>query len=228
VTTTRHDFTRVSSHTTNNPGLATTPQHVLREAQQQSVARPGPSQATTGYANLAPNIAPGDDTEKYLLSPHGTPHSQRFVDAMAQQQQERLEDMDTPPFDSYMGPINVIVKKNQVNFGTTYGLNPDMSPVQDFEMFAPDSALSTPTFMTFPDASPVGGSQQGWISEDETASTRRTSRRISNGIIDRVNKFESMGTEIAQRPATPPNRNAISKFPTHKESKQASKQASRH
>jgi regulatory protein SWI5 len=154
-----------------------------------------------------------NDSEKYLLSPHGTPHGERFVNVIAHQQQEQLRDIDALPFDSYMGPINMIVKKNQVNFIATYGLNIDMDPAQDFDLLAPESTLSTPTFMTFPDASPVVTPQQGWISEDETASTRRASRRISNGIIDRVNKFESIGAETAQRPMTPPNRNAASKFP---------------
>lgn len=128
------------------------------------------------------------------MSPQAPLHPQ-FMEAMAAQGQ--MTDLSGLSFDSYMGPMNAMMKKNQTSFASN----------QEFEFFGPDSALSTPTFMTFPDTSPAG-SGQGWISEGETASThsRRTSRRISNGIIDKVAKFEAMNNmdASAQRPATPP------------------------
>jgi regulatory protein SWI5 len=133
-------------------------------------------------------------------------------------QQGQMADMSGLPFDAYMGPMNVILKKNQATFANSNANsnnNNTMSQPHDFEFYGPDSALSTPTFMNFPDTSPAG-SGQGWISEGETASshTRRTSRRISNGILDKVAKFESMGNgnDVSrQRPATPPAQNVNGK-----------------
>ncbi|OTB12256.1 hypothetical protein K445DRAFT_77175 [Daldinia sp. EC12] len=163
--------------------------HVLREAQKQRIARPGPQQA---YANLA-----SDDS--YLISPHGTPPTQSFEGKgfgnLSNQQDMQIN------LDMYNGPMNVIFKKNQENFSS------NMTSSQDFEQFP--SALSTPTLMSFQD-SPTGG--PGWISEGETSSTRRNSRRISNGILDRVAKFENLGIDV-QRPLTPPRQDATDYFP---------------
>jgi regulatory protein SWI5 len=176
-TTTRQDFTTVS--TTTNLGLATQ-HHVLREAQQQRIqARPGP--IPQAYTN-------NDHENGYLISPHGTPQTQRFADASC-------FDPAAVPFDQYPP------RYHQVQFDGAMGGS------KDFELFSSDSALSTPTFVSFSDAP---GSAQGWISEGDTSSTRRTSRRISNGIMDRVAKFESMGMDEVQRPLTPPHQNATS------------------
>lgn len=91
---------------------------------------------------------------------------------------------------------------------------------QDFQLFAntsPHGLQSPNAFMNFQDASntvgfpPAATSPQGWASEDDTSSTRRASRRVSNGIMDRVSKFEGMAMEM-QRPATPPHQNDNSKF----------------
>jgi regulatory protein SWI5 len=183
----RQEMNTVSNNT--NQGLSTTPQHVLREAQQQRTARPGHGQP---YINMAPH------DENFLISPQGTPHSQRFETARFDGQQP---DCMSLPYDVYAGPVNVIIKKNQPNYA-----GDGMMPTQDFELFAPDSALSTPTFVTFQESA----SASGWLSEGETSSTRRTSRRISNGIMDRVAKYEGMGVEGIQRPATPPSQNAPS------------------
>lgn len=194
TTTIRQDFTTVSTSTTNNTGLATTTQQCLRESQQQRAARPGPSQANFNTIN--------QDGESYLLSPQGTPQAQRF-DGLPQTNQDTCMAV---PFSGYMGPMNIIIKKNQLNLQAT-----DMVGVQEFDFFGSDSAMSTPTFASFADGSP-STSQQGWMSEGDTASTRRTSRRISNGIMDRVAKFEGLGMEALQRPMTPPNQNATSKY----------------
>ncbi|KAI0838349.1 hypothetical protein F5Y06DRAFT_44881 [Hypoxylon sp. FL0890] len=183
----RQEFPTVSNATNNTGSIQS--QHVLREAQRQRIARPGPQQA---YANLASD-------ENYLISPHGTPRTQSFEgqgfgNLPAQQGMQVSLDM-------YNGQMNAIIK-NQESFSS------NMTASQDFETF-PSSAMSTPTFMSFQD-SPTGG--PGWISEGETSSTRRSSRRISNGIMDRVNKFETMGLEV-QRPLTPPRQNATDYFP---------------
>ncbi len=63
--TNRQDYATVSR--TTNPGLATTSQHVLREAQQQRIARPGPSQPSNNGFSISQA-----DSENFLLSP--TPH----------------------------------------------------------------------------------------------------------------------------------------------------------
>jgi len=192
----RQDFSTVS--TTTNPGLPTTPQHALREAQQQRTARPGPGHQQHPYAVLAT----GTD-EGFLLSPQGTPHSQRFdaacFDGVSAGPQQ---DCMGIPYDAYGGQISLMIKKNQGGFANNMAgsyLDLDHS----------DSALSTPTFMTFDEST---AASQGWMSEGETASTRRTSRRISNGIMDRVSKFENMGADGLSRPVTPPpHQNANSK-----------------
>jgi regulatory protein SWI5 len=94
---------------------------------------------------------------------------------------------------------------------TSFSNNGAIDPSRDFEFFGSGSALSTPTFLTFPDSSPAS-TCQGWISENDTASTqsRRTSRRISNGIMDKIAKFEALGSGTntpSQRPSTPDNQN---------------------
>ncbi|KAF4981825.1 hypothetical protein FZEAL_2452 [Fusarium zealandicum] len=180
---TRQDY--MVSTNTNNTGPANSQHHVLREAQQQRIqARPGTRQHP--YASLAPSGA-----ENYLMSPHGTPQTQRFDPSCF--------DPNSLPFDPYAADLNVMMSKGQAG-----GYGDNMSGGKDFDLFNNDSALSTPTFMNFPEAS----STQGWVSEGDTSSTRRTSRRISNGIMDRVHKFENM--DGLQRPTTPPNQNAHS------------------
>ncbi|KAI8631445.1 hypothetical protein F5Y19DRAFT_396436 [Xylariaceae sp. FL1651] len=185
----RQEFSMVSNPT-NNTGLANSPQQVVREAQQQRLARPGPQQA---YANLATD-------ENYLVSPHATPQIHSF-------DQQWCDGLPVPSelamtFDMYNGPMNVIIKKNQDGYVENL-----TSP--DFDLFPP-TTLSTPTFMNFPNSST---STPGWISENETANSRRSSRRISNGIMDRVSKFENMGLEPSQRPLTPPRQNETDYFP---------------
>jgi regulatory protein SWI5 len=173
-----------------NTGLNNIPQQVLREAQKQSMARPGPQQQQQQqpYANLASG-------ENYLMSPHGTPQMQGF---------------DGQCFDTLQGPQGMNMSYNMFNEQMiAFKKNPEsfsdnMTASQDFELY-PSSTMSTPTFVSF-NESPSGG--PGWISEGETASTRRSSRRISNGIMDRVSKFETMGLEDSQRPSTPPHQNA--------------------
>ncbi|KAH7154911.1 hypothetical protein B0J13DRAFT_212688 [Dactylonectria estremocensis] len=186
--TARQNF-MVSTHT-NNTGLASTSQHrVLREAQQQRIqARPGTQQHP--YANLAPG-----GSENYMISPHGTPQAQRFDPSCF--------DPNNMPFDPYSGDLNVMMGKNQAVYGE------NMSGGKDFDLFNNDSALSTPTFMNFQESP----SATGWASEGDTSSTRRTSRRISNGIMDRVSKFETLGGEVLQRPITPPNSDSQNYYP---------------
>jgi len=179
---TQQDFPTVSH--TNNTGLANTPQHVVREAQQQRIARPGPQQAYE-------NFATGDN---YLVSPGATPQmpsfDQQWVDGLP------VITNDLPmSFDMYNGQINTM-KKSQ----DTY---PNSFSCPDFDAFQP-SGLSTPTFLDFQENMI---STPSWMSETETANSRRNSRRISNGIMDRVNKFEGMSNEQLSQPLTPSRQN---------------------
>lgn len=123
------------------------------------------------------------------------------MDPMSSQGQ--FDDMSIP-FDPYTNAMNLMMKKNQASY-----------EAQDFELYAPTSTLSKPTFMTFAEADQAA--QQGWISEGENTTSRRTSRRVSNGIMDRVAKFEHIAQSIAleslSRPNTPPGENASSRAP---------------
>ncbi|KAG5983680.1 hypothetical protein E4U55_007491 [Claviceps digitariae] len=174
---------------TNMTGLANTSQHhILQEAQQQRIqARPGPQQLH--YASMAPK-----DGESFLMSPHGTPQSQRF-DASC---------FDTVPVQfPYNGSQwNMMMQKNHDNFAN------NMAESKNFDLYSHDSALSTPTFINFPDSD----ADQAWSICDE-ASSRRNSRRISDGIMERVNKFENIGMESAHRPTTPLNQDGNSYLP---------------
>lgn len=198
--TTRQDY-KVSMNT-NNHGLAPNPQHhVLREAQQQRLqARPGthlhqqqqqpqrrqqPQPQPPHYASLALN-----DRENYLMSPHATPQTHRF-------NQASCFDASSIPFNPYGAQLNLMMQKNQESFAS------NMDEAKEFELYANESNLATPTFFSFPE-SPSG---RNWTPED---ASRRNSRRISSGIVDRVHKYENMGVEGMQRPMTPPNQNMTS------------------
>lgn len=183
----RHDYMPVNGSATN-PGQTTTSRHVMRDAQQQRTARPGLAQA----------FAPQDRSDSFLVSPQVTPQSRRFTNMLPGQ--EQMGDIHGLPFDQYSTSLNIFER-------SASRLSNSIDPPRDFDFFGPDSALSTPSFMTFPDSSPAP-TCQGWNSETETASThsRRSSRRISIGIIDKVAKFEAMGTGFdgpASRPCTP-------------------------
>jgi regulatory protein SWI5 len=173
--TPRPSYPAVSMSATN-PGTPTTPQHVLREGQQQHTARPGPNMP----------IFRQQESDAFLMSPQVTFPGRQFGAEAVQ------------------GPTNNI-----------HGLSLDLySESFSMEYFGADTALSTPSFMTFPDSSPAGASH-GWISDSETASnhSRRGSRRISNGILDKVAKFEALDSALdassLQRPCTPNSQSEI-------------------
>lgn len=174
----------VSEHT--NTGLKP-PQHVQRETQQQRLARPGSQQA---YANLASD-------ENYLISPHAAPQLSGFD----------FDGLSGPPgmnmsFDMSYGSMNSMMKKNQESYSD------NLTASHDFELY-PSSTMSTPTFMSFSESP---GGAPAWVSEGESGHSRRNSRRISGGIMDRVVKFETMGIEDLQRPLTPPQQNATGEY----------------
>jgi len=148
-------------------------------------------------------LAAAGHGEGFLISPQGTPHSQRFDgDCFEGLPAGQQQDCMGIPYDAYGGQLDLMMKKNQAGFAAN-----NMTG-QYLDLDHADSTLSTPTFMTFDESA---AASQGWMSEGETASTRRTSRRISNGIMDRVAKFENMHTDGVQRPVTPPNQNGNGK-----------------
>jgi regulatory protein SWI5 len=111
--------------------------------------------------------------------------------------------------------FDAMMKRNQASYDNNNAMASSSSANPNFDFFASDTALSTPNFMTFPDQSPAGTGQGGWISEGEASNTqlRRASRRVSGGLnnslIDKVAKYEPMAN--GQRPATPPTHNAAGK-----------------
>jgi regulatory protein SWI5 len=173
--------------TTNNQGYQTTPQHILREAQQQRLARPGQQQFTT-YEN----------DENYLSSPIVTPQKQTFDTGCTNQYGER----GTPSEYLYPGPINTI---NNISPSAFNGAT-------DFNLFSTDGSLTPSAFLDF-----SAGFEQSNGNEVSNSGnhSRRSSggRRISGGIVDRVAKFEQLALQSPEkRPITPPNQNVSSMF----------------
>ncbi|KAK2677517.1 hypothetical protein RAB80_006257 [Fusarium oxysporum f. sp. vasinfectum] len=124
------DVRRQQNQNINSAATRQNYMQVLREAQQQRIqARPG---TQNPYANLAPS-----GSENYLMSPHGTPQTQRFDPSCF--------DPNSLPFDPYTTDLNVMMGKGQQ---AAYGDN--MSGGKEFDIFNNDSALSTPTFINFP------------------------------------------------------------------------------
>ncbi|KAL2145726.1 hypothetical protein VTI28DRAFT_6421 [Corynascus sepedonium] len=188
TTSLRQEYIPVSIAGTD-PEPAKTSQHTSREMQQQRMARSNFSQ---------PAFTDPDAGDSFLISPQVTPQSRRFTDTVSESPQ--FADFHGLPFGPYSNSAGLFERSVSRLSGH------EMDPPPDFDFFNADTALSTPSFMTFPDSSP-GGAGQGWGSEAETASihSRRSSRRISNGIMDKVAKFESMGSGFgaSERPCTP-------------------------
>lgn len=188
------DFTTVSIATTNT-GLTATQHHVLREAQQQCLqAGPGTQYAyMSGTTQQQPATAPPTTMshEAFLMAAtHNDPQAQRF--------DPNCFDPNAIPFDQYL-----IMQKNRANFEQSMAA----AAAANNELFSGSSALSTPTYVEFHE---TPAQAQGWTSEGEVGTVRRTARRISNGIMDRVAKFEHLTEEI-QRPSTPPAQNVNGK-----------------
>ena len=161
-----------------NQGYQTTQQHILRETQQQRLARPG-QQFTTF-----------DNDENYLNSPIVTPHRQCFDASCTNQYGQR----PASQYD-YNGPVNTIINVDPNNFP---GGN-------DFALFQSDGNMTPSAFLDFSAAM-----ENEYIVQSENSS-KRSSRRISGGIVDRVAQFESLALKSPSRPITPPNQNVQSK-----------------
>jgi len=170
---------------TTNTGYQTTPQHILRETQQQRLARPG--QQFIPYAN----------DENYLNSPIVTPQRQSFDSACMNQFGDQVQQSQY----SYNGPINTIMNVDPNAF---HGGN-------DFNLFSSDGPLTPSAFLDF--SAGFENASDGSRSESHSRRTSR-GRRISGGIVDRVAQFENLALQSPhpQRPITPPNQNVSSMF----------------
>ncbi len=98
-----------------NPGYQTTPQHILRETQQQRLARPGQQ------------FVQFDNDESYLNSPAVTPHRQSFDAGCTNQYVERAQQQH-----SYGGHINQT---------TNYTGNTDFHPYPSTTALTPSEFL---------------------------------------------------------------------------------------
>lgn len=199
------------SNTATNPGLSTTQQHVMRETQRQRTVRPGPTRQ--------PYVKQSRE-ESFLLSPQGTPimispNPQRFGTSEVARRQQQQQDCIAARLEFANGPTAVMMRRALSSDGLPIGQS-------DFELYSsPDTDGGYPsnTFMSFQDTvgtAPMGvaASPQGWVSEDETSSTRRP-RRVSNGIMDRVARFETLAVDGMGRPTTPSHQNETSKSAVH-------------
>ncbi|PQE22403.1 c2h2 transcription factor swi5 protein [Rutstroemia sp. NJR-2017a BVV2] len=165
----------------------TTPQHILRETQQQRLVRPGQQQFMT-Y----------DNDENQFIPSLVAPHRQSFdagctssYGVMAPQHQHQHSY-------SFSGSMNAIMP-----------VDPNFPGNNDFDFFAPNAAM-TPTFMEFFAESGIQdvNSQPGSANH-----SRRSSRSISGVILDRVAQFENLALKSPERPLTPPNQDSSNYFP---------------
>jgi regulatory protein SWI5 len=170
-----------------NPGYQTTQQHILRETQQQRLARPGQQ------------FVQFDNDENYHNSPAVTPQRQSFdagctgpYGEPAHQQHHQY------PFS---GPVN-----------TMMGMNPNsFNGGNDFNLFPTDAPMTPSAYLDFSAAfeNVSEGTSSGHHSRRSSAG-----RRISGGILDRVTQFESLALQSPgmARPLTPPIQNVASMF----------------
>lgn len=179
----RQESTKVRMSTNITGSAHTSQHHALREAQQQRTqARPGPHPLQ--YVSMA-----SSENEQFLLSPHGTPQNQRF---------------SSSPYDGipvpfpYSGQWNMMMQRNQESFAN------NMTDSKNFGLYSHENASPSPTFFNYAEYS------TGHVYLPDEATSRRNSRRISDGIMDRVSRFENMNIEDIQRPTTPPSQNANS------------------
>ncbi|CAK7271809.1 Metallothionein expression activator [Sporothrix epigloea] len=168
----------------SNPGQHIFPQHITQETQQQRTVRQGAK---------AQQFAEQSRDEAIFF---------------AQQQQQQQQENCLGTYNLYDGPTAAMMRKSLSGGGLPL-------QQQEFQLYANPNGhdLQAPaTFINYHDTScitgfpPTAASPHGWVSEDETSSTRRASRRVSNGILDRVSKFEGLAMDLG-RPATPPYQN---------------------
>ena len=179
--------------TTNN-GFHQIQQHILQEAQQQRLARPGQQQQAPRHDLL--------NDENCLITPLASPQSQCFEAEYLNSYGESREHHS--PYRPYSSQINTIIKPDS---SASSGNN--HFSVDDPILFTDDGIPSA--YLDFSGGLGEGAGQENWGTI--RSSTRPPSgRRVSGGIADRVAMFEGMiGEQSCSRPITPPSQNASSK-----------------
>jgi regulatory protein SWI5 len=180
-----------------NQGFNINQQQILRETQQQRLARPGQQQQ-------APQFNQTND-ENYLISPLVTPQRQSF-DAGCLNSYGRLQ--ESPLYTRDSGNINTAIQVNPNDCSESNQF------VGNDSILFPGSGNVTPSdyldfSMTFDDTS----SQQDWGATIRPNGKNSSGRRVSGGIAGRVAQFEGMAAQRpASRPRTPPNQNGASEL----------------
>ncbi|CCU74187.1 C2H2 type zinc finger containing protein [Blumeria hordei DH14] len=159
-----------------NPGF-TTPQHLLRETQQQRLVRPGVS-----------NVQFGDD-HNYLNSPVITPHRNPTDPNFLHQYGETLHEA------AYFGSIHP-----QIDFAPN-----EFHSNTDFYPYTQDSSLAPAS--SFLELSSSFGNSINNLDNETYSRRNSVSRRISDGILHQVSQFENLALQSPQRPLTPSNHN---------------------
>jgi regulatory protein SWI5 len=181
---------RLSQQDTNtNQGFNDNQQQLLREAQQQRLARQG---------QYVPQYTPTRD-EGYSLSPFVTDPGQDFDSVLAKY---GISSQPASPYDNYSGHVNTNVQANQNDF--SQGL-------MDNGYYS-QSGNNTPSdLIDFSMAYDDPSSQQDWGATIRP-NGKNIGRRVSGGIAQRVARFEGIASaQQVSRPITPPNHNVSSK-----------------
>lgn len=178
--------------TTNN-GFHQTQQHILREAQQQRLARPGQQQQVPRHNRI--------NDENYLISPLASPQSHCFDSGFVGSYGDFQPNQ--PTHAPYSAQIHTPVKA-EPNVSSRNNYFRDEDPI-----LFPDDGLPS-AYMDFSGVLEEDAGQENWGTI--RPSTRpSSSRRVSGGIADRVAVFESMiGEQLCSRPITPPMQHASS------------------
>ncbi|POS84506.1 hypothetical protein EPUL_003869 [Erysiphe pulchra] len=174
---------RMISHVST--GYLSTPQHILRETQQQRLICPGQQ-----YMQYSSN----DDS--YLSSPVVTPHRLSLDSNYVNNYGEIAQPSQSYP---YHAPMNWTMEINQPNHHKN----------SNFNLISSDPIAPTSTYLDFHSSlgEGIGKSIQGDFGRNSVG------KRISDGIIDRVSQFENLALQVPHRPLTPSSHNTSSCFP---------------
>jgi regulatory protein SWI5 len=179
-----------------NQGFQQKQQHILREAQQQRLARPGQLQQSP-YLTYTHN-----NDENYLISPLVSPQRQDFDPGYMNNYGASCQ--PTQQYLGFSGQIDTTIKVNTSEF--SHG----NSFISDSYHGLP---LTPSTFLDFSAQYDDVAGQQDWGMTIKPSTRQSSRRRISGGIANRVAQFENMAEQPVSRPTTPPNHNGSSKKP---------------
>jgi regulatory protein SWI5 len=178
-----------------NQGFNDTQQHILRETQQQRLARQGQQQPIHHFNPM--------NNENYLISPIVTPQRQYFGSECMNLYGGSREPAPSSPYSSDINSIN------SVNPNGCSGSNPFAG--NDSPLYPDEGNLTPSEYLDFSMAFD-GLQQEDWGATIKPASRPSTGRRISGNIAERVARFEGLAAEQpSSRPLTPPNQNSSSK-----------------